>query len=90
MKLGFRIEAFSGAGKGGGTLWKERRVKFGVRSPILSPKMGRSGVGRVKCGFASPAGKGSQACLGLGGVWLGGRWWKGERGPQGGGSVPGV
>lgn len=82
LKFRFRMEAFRvGGGTGwGGGLWKEPRVKFVVKIPpfscLFSAEMGRSRIGRVKCGFASPARKGSQACLGgwglVGGVSAGG------------------
>lgn len=54
-------------------LWKEPRVKFGVRFLpsffcLFSPKIGRSRIGRVKCGFASPVRRGSQTvCVCVGG-----------------------
>lgn len=73
MKLGFRIEAFSAGGKGGETLRKEPTVKSGLRfhappfSCLFSTKMRRSGIGRVKCGFASLARKGSWDWVGQGG-----------------------
>lgn len=74
LKFGFRIEAFSAGGKKGETLRKEPTVKSGLRfhpppfSCLFSTKMRNSGIGRVKCGFASLARKGSWACLGLGGA----------------------